>query len=269
MPVQEALMVSTNQYGLPRDIPEHVKRSVRQRDGFGCVFCGLAIYQYEHVDPPFAEARTHDASAITLLCGSCHDKVSRKFTSKDSVKAAMANPKCKQEGFAHQIFDFGVKWPWITLASVRLENSVIALRICGRPMMWIRPPEAPGTPCRLSADFLDAFDKPRMLIRDNEWKVSSGNWDVTAEGGVIKVSEGLTKICLQISLQPPAGIIFDRLDFRYRGWRVFAETNGSLAFQRPSGTQFFLSRFAIRSGCPLVVGDSETEIDFPGLLKFR
>lgn len=46
-------MSDINKYGLTRDIPASVKRAVRQRDGFGCVICGLGIYTYEHIDQPF------------------------------------------------------------------------------------------------------------------------------------------------------------------------------------------------------------------------
>jgi hypothetical protein len=42
-----------NKYGWPRDIPDDIKRFVRQKDGFGCVHCGRGIYQYDHFDPEF------------------------------------------------------------------------------------------------------------------------------------------------------------------------------------------------------------------------
>ena len=61
-----------NKHGLTRDIPNDVKRKVRQRDGFGCVICGSAFYTYEHFDPEFVEAENHDPHGICLLCGTCH-----------------------------------------------------------------------------------------------------------------------------------------------------------------------------------------------------
>lgn len=48
-----------NQFGLSRDIPEAVKRQVRQRDGFGCIICGSAIIEYEHFEPEFHAAKFH------------------------------------------------------------------------------------------------------------------------------------------------------------------------------------------------------------------
>ena len=56
-------MAKENEHGLPRHIPADVARAVRQECGFGCVICGVALIQYEHFDPEFAEAREHVASA--------------------------------------------------------------------------------------------------------------------------------------------------------------------------------------------------------------
>lgn len=53
-----------NKHGLSRTIPEPVKREVRQACGFGCVFCGHALVEYEHVDPLFADARLHDFGTV-------------------------------------------------------------------------------------------------------------------------------------------------------------------------------------------------------------
>jgi 5-methylcytosine-specific restriction endonuclease McrA len=40
-------------------IPEGVKREVRQRCGFGCVICGLPIYEYDHL-VPYAQVLSHN-----------------------------------------------------------------------------------------------------------------------------------------------------------------------------------------------------------------
>ncbi|MEH2485180.1 Abi-alpha family protein [Bradyrhizobium sp. AZCC 2230] len=81
-----------NRHGLSRNIPADVKRTVRQRDGFGCVVCGKAIYDYEHFDPEFADATQHDPAGIVLLCISCHGKKTRGFLSKQTIAAARQSP---------------------------------------------------------------------------------------------------------------------------------------------------------------------------------
>jgi HNH endonuclease len=78
-----------NRHGLTRDIPEPVKRAVRQACGFGCVVCGASIIEYEHVDPGFADAREHGPANLTLLCPQCHSKVTTGIWSKEKIKVAM------------------------------------------------------------------------------------------------------------------------------------------------------------------------------------
>ena len=87
-----------NIHGLPREIPASVKKEVRKRDGFGCVFCAVPIIEYEHVDPLFAEAKEHKSSGITLLCPTCHAKVTKNQISKELVKDAMERPAALRGG---------------------------------------------------------------------------------------------------------------------------------------------------------------------------
>jgi len=77
-----------NQHGLSRHIPSEVKRTVRQNSKFGCVICRSAICQYEHIIPSFADAQSHDPENMCLLCGTCHDKVTRGMLSKVTVSEA-------------------------------------------------------------------------------------------------------------------------------------------------------------------------------------
>ena len=78
--------MSRNQFNLSRYIPQEVKRQIRVQSKFGCVICRNAICHYEHIEPEFHEAREHNPDKMCLLCGGCHDKVTRGRTSKDTVK---------------------------------------------------------------------------------------------------------------------------------------------------------------------------------------
>ena len=107
-----------NRFGLSRDIPNETKRLIRQRCGFGCVVCGSAFYQYEHVDPNFADARVHDPERIALLCGSCHDRVTRGALSKETVKRWALHPRAKELGFSFGPFDIGLHRPVIVAGTL-------------------------------------------------------------------------------------------------------------------------------------------------------
>lgn len=53
------------------EIPSDIKRAVRKRCGGGCVMCGSAIYDYEHVED-YNLVKVHDVDNISLLCPKHH-----------------------------------------------------------------------------------------------------------------------------------------------------------------------------------------------------
>jgi len=58
------------------DVSDPTKRIVRQRCGFGCVICGLPIYQYDHMYGYTVET-ADDPTVITLLCARHHERYSK------------------------------------------------------------------------------------------------------------------------------------------------------------------------------------------------
>lgn len=75
----------------PRSIPEPIKRQVRQSCAFGCVICGMPVYEYDHVQD-FAAVRSHDARNLALLCPNHHrDKTSGRL-SREAVSQAREKP---------------------------------------------------------------------------------------------------------------------------------------------------------------------------------
>lgn len=42
-----------------RNIPLSIQRKVRQRCGFGCVICGMPLYEYEHM-AEWAQVKRHN-----------------------------------------------------------------------------------------------------------------------------------------------------------------------------------------------------------------
>lgn len=226
--------MTPNQYGLARDIPAAVKRKVRQQCGFGCVICGLGIVQYEHVDPEFKDAREHKADGITLLCPQCHAKITTKMWSKARVKLGMRMPKCKQDGFASEFFDFLNESPVLVFGGVRLSNCEIPIQVAGYPLFSIKPPEYTGGPFLLSGTFTDSNGAITLSIVDNEWKASSSSWDVEVKGRSITIREKERKIHLILSVQSETELLVERLDMCFAN--IHFEANGDfLKVSHPNG----------------------------------
>jgi hypothetical protein len=212
----------TNRHGLSRDIPAGIKRIVRQNCGYGCVMCGAAIIEYEHIDPPFAEARVHDARAIALLCPRCHAKVTRGFLAKDTVLEALRDPACKKTGYASELFDIGRTPPTLRFAGSTITDTPVPIRVRGVPLLRIEKAEQERAPFRLSGNFNDSYGKLSLQVVDNEWRSSSSNWDVEAVGAAITIWDAPGHISLRLRAQPPTGLIVEQIDAFIGGIRILA-----------------------------------------------
>lgn len=216
----------TNQYGLSRAIPENVKRQVRQRCGYGCVICGTAIVEYEHVRPEFAKAKSHDPQGIALLCPTCHARKTRNFLSARRIMEAMEKPAAKTSGFAFSELENNQSYPYVVLGGMTLKNCPTPVQVRGIPLIRIEQAEVSCGPYQISASFFDENGVPSLFIRRNEWQVAAISWDVEAVGGRITVRAGPGNIALQLLLDPGEGVVIERLKMHCGGY--FFEANHTL-----------------------------------------
>lgn len=211
-------MAERNQYGLGRYVPQDVRREIRSRCGFGCVLCGLAYYDYEHFDPDFKDAKEHNPDGMTLLCMQCNQKRARGTLSAETVARANEAPRCKQQGFASELFDFGPEPIEVKFAGVSFFDCKTLIQIRGVDLLSIRPPEAPGTPVLLSGYLSDCTGATTLKIVDNVWAAGDENWDVEVEGPRITIRRGLGDIALQIRVMPPHALAIERINMEFEGY---------------------------------------------------
>ncbi|WP_082061111.1 hypothetical protein [Pseudomonas sp. MRSN 12121] len=211
-------MAERNQYGLGRYVPQDVRREVRRRCGFGCVKCGLAYYDYEHFDPDFKDAKEHNPNGMTLLCMQCNQKRARGTLSAATVARANENPKCKQQGFASELFDFGPEPIEVKFAGVSFINCKVLVQVRGVDMLSVSPPEEPGAPFLLSGFLADATGATTLKIVDNVWSAGDSNWDVEVVGPLITIRRGPGDIALQVRAIPPHAISIERIDMQFEGY---------------------------------------------------
>jgi hypothetical protein len=150
--------------------------AVRQECGFGCVVCGEAICQYEHVDPEFCDATEHLVPNIALLCGTCHEKVTTGFLTKHRVKKARVTPLARQQGFARTYLEGPDPLEEFTvlLGGCRFIRPRSVLRIFGEDLLTIRQPEAANAPLLVSGRF---FNDQNDVILSLSRAFGSPTWD--------------------------------------------------------------------------------------------
>lgn len=229
-------MSKENKFGLARHIPEDVKRQVRRKCGYGCVVCGTAITEYEHVDPEFSEAQTHDPDNIVLLCSQCHSKVTRGFLSKDAIKEASKKPASKKLNYASEMFQLLAHTPKFFIGGASITNTPIPLQVMGHPVIQVKPAEANGAPARFSATFFNSRGKLSLKIIDNEWQVNSGNWDFEAIGGALIVKDNRGKISLKLRVSDTKGIVVEKINMRIAHYQIIGTTK-TLQINGDDGTQ--------------------------------
>lgn len=188
------------------------------------MICGASIVTYEHIDPPFKDAKDHDPAAMALLCEGCHGKVTRKFWSKDKVKEARRYPFCKREGYSWGEFDFA-NLPIIQFGGMRLVGCPIPVSVAGVPLIEVRPSPQPNAPFLLSALFCDSFGRPVLRITNNVWKAHADSWDLRCEGGRIEIREASGKYALSVLCVPPTEIAIDRLHMRHGALELRGSAN--------------------------------------------
>lgn len=226
-----------NKHGLTDSIGSKIKRQIRQRCGFGCVNCGNAVYQYEHVDPTFSEATEHNPNHIVLLCGGCHDRVTRKILSKETIKLRSKNPICKTNGFSFGPFDLGLVEPTIKIGTLTCRSVEKLIEVDGESIFSIQKPECEGAPFRISALLTDRDGREILKIIDNEWITTTDSWDVEVVGPRITIRKSLGDISLVLRTESPHSLIIERLEMEHRGVKISCLENRHLRVTTRSGQE--------------------------------
>jgi hypothetical protein len=207
--------MATNKHGLNRYIPEETKREIRRRSKFGCVVCRSAFYQYEHIIPEYHDADEHNPDNMCLLCGHCHDKVTRGMLSKKTI----------QQKYNEIQISTAIKKPFddldlnhnninVKLGSCIFKYSKCLILLDNVVVLSIEPPEDESSFPTLSGFFADDDGNKLFVIDKNEWQGSNIAWDTEIKGNEIIIRTSKAKIALHLIVHPPESIEVVALDMR-------------------------------------------------------
>jgi len=214
-----------NRHGLSRYIPANIRREVRSRSKFGCVVCRRGFYQYEHIDPPYEDAKEHDPDNICCLCGSCHDSVTRGHLSKKLINSAYLKiQKQRPEDVDPPVgpLDFHDGSAELAIGGLLYNPAVQnVLRYNGINLIRVIPGQQ-GKAGLISAVFTDERGNEVAKLIENEWVGSLDNWDIEVTGQQITVRRRQGEIALQLRLDPPGRVVVERLDMRVADSHILA-----------------------------------------------
>ncbi|WP_445398991.1 hypothetical protein [Zobellella sp. An-6] len=220
-----------NKYGLKRYIPADIRSKIRKNSGFGCVICGCVLVDYEHIEPEFHNAKEHDPDKMTLLCISCHGRVTRKLISKNQVWEARSNPKALQDGAVHDLLFTDTENMEIRIGNSRYKDTKVILTIHGKPILWFEPPVEENELYNLCAIFCDDSGKPISYVNRNQFIAFSSNQDVKSESTILTIHSGGFK-CLEMDREGGEVINISRMKGRYLDTQVTVNAKGELLMKQ-------------------------------------
>lgn len=226
-----------NKHGLPRHIPEETKRRVRSTCGNGCVVCGRMPFEYDHFDPEYAEARTHNPERIALLCPTHHAEKTSGRLGITEIASARLNPHN-----ANKDARWDLPLGRIGARSVKICGTTIVgglypgLVVNNVPVFAVRRDD--GGDWLLSGAFCDEDGRQFVRIVDNELTLYRGTWDVSLEGTNFIVRSALRRIALHFTIDGTAGAVtLQAFSSRLaNGFRLESDAN-MLRFSTPSFAQ--------------------------------
>jgi len=207
-----------------RNIPLPIQREVRQRCGFGCVVCGLPLYDYDHL-LGWANVHRHVADEITLLCVQHHREKGNGLLTSAMIEAANKNPHNLREGVSRPYdlhysgdeceilvggnsFSTKVGGYGTVLLAVSVDNTPLLAFVLGDGHLL------------LNLNVFDEYNQLVLCIGNNQLLQSSGNWDIQLVGQNLVVREAERKILIDISFEPPGRIVINRGRFLRNGVEI-------------------------------------------------
>ncbi|WP_231733100.1 MULTISPECIES: cell division protein [Colwellia] len=232
-----------------RNIPLPIQREVRQRCGFGCVICGIPLYEYEHMEE-WAEVQRHVSDEITLLCDQHHREKTGGLLPKEVVSLANENPHNLKEGvskpynlhFAGSTVTIEIGSNTFTCQDQGYGTAMVPISVDGTPLIGLILADEH---LLLNLVIFDEFNSPVLHIKNNQLYYSTESWDIQLVGTTLTVREAHRKILIEIKFCPPNKVIINRGRFLRNGVEILVRpkniliTNNSFLISGNSVTNCF------------------------------
>lgn len=156
--------------------------------------------------------------------------------SKEKVLEARLTPMTFVKGHARDAFDFKVPFELFVGDNCFTDVRCVVRKSTGEEWFSVEPPEAADAPPRLNAKFFGPDGQPELEIDQNEWRCTTGVWDLDASGSIIEVRTALRRVMLRLRARPPHGLELQRLDMVFRGTGISIDEHGTVRLMA-TGTQ--------------------------------
>lgn len=243
------------------DLPLPLMREVRQRCGFGCVICGLPLYEYDHL-LGWANVQRHEAEEIALLCPRHHGEKTRGLLPADDVQKANESPYNLREGtskpydlnYSGDSFEVNIGSVVFRGADQGYGTIVHVLRIDGVTLLGLILSEGHYL---LNLTLFDAANSLLLRIVNNELVFNMTAWDIELVGRNLVLREGPGKVLFDIEFAVPNLVIIRRGRFLRNGVELFVRPEWCALLN----TRMFMKDWTV-DGCyaGLVLGVDDDDV---------
>lgn len=192
-----------------RNIPKPIQREVRQRCGFGCVICGIPLYEYEHMEE-WAAVKRHIADEITLLCDKHHKEKTNGWLPKEDVQKANATPFNLRAGVtppfnlhfsgSQMAVGIGTNEFFSPIQETAQNSVVIPVMVDGIPLIAFVIQDGH---ILLNVHLFDRANNLLLTIINNQLVYNINAWDIQLVGTKLTIREKERVILLELDFQPP------------------------------------------------------------------
>jgi hypothetical protein len=240
-------------------IPRPMKRNIRKRCGFGCVVCGLPLYEYDHI---YGFDGTHREDTITLLCDKHHKEKTNKLLPLAVVEKANTSPFALEQGttspyhlhYSGDRCEIGLG-NLRFIASIHDMQQVIALGILGLTIVGFTFDQGH---LLLTLNLYDRQQNLLASIHENELITTAAAWDVQLVGPRLTVHKGDEEIGMSVLFEPPTRVTIEQGRFFWRTFGFDVSANGveTTPFRHSISGITMHTMHGIIIGKPLPIGTS-------------
>ncbi|ESU25643.1 hypothetical protein FLJC2902T_30750 [Flavobacterium limnosediminis JC2902] len=200
-----------------------MRREVRQRCGFGCVICGLPLYEYDHIIN-YSIVQEHTPENLTLLCDQHHREKTNKLLSIEQVIEANNNPyNVINANTTPYLLNFAGSDFSVILGDIRQfvpnvnsqNDFIIPFLVNNKRLISFEIIEGK---LFFNLVLLDEHDNLLLKIVENEMVFSSEQWDVEFVGRRLTIRKALGVIIFDIEFLIPNSVKIYKADFNCDGY---------------------------------------------------
>lgn len=207
-----------------RNIPLPIQRDVRQRCGFGCVICGMPLYEYEHM-LGWANVERHVAEEITLLCDQHHRERTSGLLPIEAVIELDKNPYNRREGvskpydlhYSGSHCEAVIGSNQFTTQDAGYGTIMVPISVDGIPLIGFVLTDGH---LLLNVNLFDEFNSPVLRITNNRLLYSISPWDIQLSGRRLVIREASRKLLIDIEFEVPNRIHISRGRFLCNGVEI-------------------------------------------------